>query len=203
MDQPLGSAVGNALEIFECVRILQNKKFELSTALSCDLKELSLHLCAQMLLVGGLCKTMAEGKKRALQALADGSALEKFRAMVVAHGDIRQIDYLTRLPLASCRFEFAASESGYLTQMDCESIRPGKSPPWRRAFGCQRPDQSGVGMVFHRKLGSRVKVGDSIATVYTNDERSHHEITQKLRAAITIENPLRKAAPPLLMGSGR
>jgi pyrimidine-nucleoside phosphorylase len=200
MDQPLGTAVGNSLEIFECVRVMENRKFEHSTSLSSDLKELSLHLCAQMLVIGGTVRSQAEGKKKALNALTNGQALAKFRAMVEAHGgDTSQIDDPKQLPLASQRYELTAEESGYLVSMDCEAIgRMVVRMGGGRMVAKDKIDP-GVGMVFHRKLGSRVKIGDSIATVFSAREDLKTEITDRFREAVVI-GPMRRSAPPLLMG---
>lgn len=200
MDQPLGTAVGNSLEIYECVRILENKKFELSTTLSSDLKELSLHLCAQMLVLGGVVRSLAEGKKKAIAALTQGQALTKFREMVKAHGgDVGQIDDPTRLPLARKTYELVAEESGFLASMDCEAIgRMVVRLGGGRAVAQDTIDP-GVGLVFHRKLGTKIKAGESIATVYSGREDLRPEMTDRFREAVSIA-PLRRSAPPLLMG---
>jgi len=84
MSQPLGYAVGNALEVAESIEVLKNQKS--TERSSCDLKEATIQLCAQMLELGGKARNLAEGRKKALAKLADGSAWKVFTRFVEAQG---------------------------------------------------------------------------------------------------------------------
>ena len=121
MSQPLGYAAGNALEVAECISILRNDKKPLGT--SGDLKELTIQLCAHMLVLGRISKTLAEGRKLAHARLADGSAWRTFEALTRAQGgNLEQILDPSKLPQAPVRAEWKAKKRGYLARINTEQI---------------------------------------------------------------------------------
>jgi pyrimidine-nucleoside phosphorylase len=164
MDQPLGNMIGNAVEVVEVIEILRGQGPE-------DLRELCLELAAWMLYLGGICRDTKEGKQQSERLLASGQALERFRQMLeLQGGDPRVVDDPTKLPQARRRLEIASPKSGYLTAMQCEVIG---TACVILGGGRERKEDAvdpAVGIAMHKKLGERIETGQSLATVYYNDE---------------------------------
>jgi pyrimidine-nucleoside phosphorylase/thymidine phosphorylase len=160
MDQPLGFAVGNALEVAECLACLRG-------AGPFDLVALSVELAAEMLVLAGITTDLTEARQRALQSLADGSALERFRAVVEAQGgDPSFIDDPGRLPQAPVRVELRARQAGYITRMATREIG---LLSMLLGAGRERVDSRidhSVGIVLEHKLGDPISVGEPLATVH-------------------------------------
>ncbi len=166
MNQPLGNAVGNSLEIIESIETLKNRGPK-------DLTRLSVELAGGMIHLAGLAKTVSAGNARALKALKDGSALEKFRLMIKAQGgDEKVVDDYTRLPLAAHKTEIVAAKSGYVAAMDCKAIGMHCVLLGGGRRKTSDPIDFGVGFVFHKKIGDKIKVNESIATIYHNENQS-------------------------------
>ena len=109
------------LKIRECIEVLKNEKN--SVFGSTDLKELTLHLCAQMLELGKITKNLPEGRKLAQDRLADGSAWHVFQEMVKAQkGNLEQILNPDLLPLAPRSVQWKASKRGYIAKMNTETL---------------------------------------------------------------------------------
>ena len=185
MDQPLGNAVGNALEVMEAVNTLQGKGPP-------DLTELSLELAARMLALADPSRSGEEARELANSLLADGSALAKFRQIIEAQGgDAGVIDAFERLPTASAGHSITTPRSGYVTQVNAEEI--GMAAVLLGA-GRERLDSAidhAVGIVVERKVGEQVEAGESLCTLYYNDERGLEEAVQMVEDAFHIAS-----APP-------
>ena len=116
MDQPLGNMIGNALEVVEVVEVLRGGGPE-------DLRELCLELAGWMLHLGGVAKTVAEGKQQSAKLISSGKALEKFRQMVeLQGGDARVIDDAKRLPQAQHTMQVTSCE-GRISSRRCSASR--------------------------------------------------------------------------------
>ena len=116
MDEPLGVAVGNAMELAEAVEMLHNRGPE-------DYRYHCVHLAAYMLLLGGMAKSEPEAVAMAERSLIDGSAFEKFRELVIAqHGDVSVVEHLDKLPTAKYVETLLADESGYVESVDARII---------------------------------------------------------------------------------
>ncbi len=180
MDQPLGNMIGNALEVVECVEVLQGKGPE-------DLRELCLELAGWMLHLGGVAKAVAEGKQQSAKLIASGVALEKFRKMIeLQGGDPRVIDDPKRLPQAQHRMQVSSSKSGYLASMQCEQIG---TACVILGGGRERKEDSvdpSVGIVLHKKVGDRVAAGEPLATIYYNAETRAARARQLIEASIEV-----------------
>ncbi len=180
MDQPLGNAVGNALEVMEAVNTLQGKGPP-------DLTELSLELAARMLALADPSRSGEEARELANSLLADGSALAKFRQIIEAQGgDAGVIDAFERLPTASAGHSITTPRSGYVTQVNAEEI--GMAAVLLGA-GRERLDSAidhAVGIVVERKVGEQVEAGESLCTLYYNDERGLEEAVQMVEDAFHI-----------------
>src|SRR5438093_9639553 len=116
MSQPLGYAVGNAVEVMEVSQVLHNEGPD-------DLKRLSLELAARMIFLAKLVPSLDDARELALLKLADGSAFRKFRAGVQAQcGDAKSLDKFELLPNATGMREIASPRAGYVTAIDAEDI---------------------------------------------------------------------------------
>jgi pyrimidine-nucleoside phosphorylase len=162
MDQPLGRAVGNSLEVVESVEILKGKGPE-------DLRELCLELAAWMLFLGERVKTVRAGRELAAEFIANGAALDKFRQIIrLQGGDERVLDDYARLPHAASRRDALSPVSGYVTGMDCEKI--GLASVWLGAGREKKEDavDPAVGLIVHKKPGDAVRQGEPLATLHYN-----------------------------------
>jgi pyrimidine-nucleoside phosphorylase len=173
MDQPLGNMIGNALEVVEVVDVLRGGGPQ-------DLRDLCLELAAWMLHLGGVSKTVAEGKQESAKLLASGKALERFRQMVeLQGGDPRVVDDPKALPQARHSQQVLSAKDGYIASLQCEQVG---TACVILGGGRERKEDSvdpAVGIVLHRKVGDRVAAGEPIATIYYNSG-SRVERTQQL-----------------------
>src|SRR5262249_33612426 len=116
MDAPLGCAVGNALEVKECIDILKGGG-------PADVRDLSIELAARMIRLAGLTKSLEDACKKVNEALTSGRGLELFRKMIDQQGgDPRVLDVPTRLPAAPKQSAVTADRSGFITRLDAEMI---------------------------------------------------------------------------------
>lgn len=185
MDQPLGFAVGNALEVREAIETLAGKG-------PADLVELCLILGGHMLFLAGTAGTPEEGAERLEEVLKSGRALEKFKEMVREQGgDPKTVEEPDRLPVASCREEVFARGEGYLCALRAEKI--GRAAMLLGAGREKKEDviDHGAGVVLHKKVGDYVKPGEVLATLYASDPARIPPARRELEEAIAlgIEKP--------------
>jgi pyrimidine-nucleoside phosphorylase len=192
MDQPLGNRIGNALEVVEVVEVLRGRGPE-------DLRELCLELAGWMLCLGGVAKTVAEGKQQSARLISSGKALEKFRQMVeMQGGDPRVIDDVKRLPQAQSTVQVASPKPGYVGSLECEQIG---TACVILGGGRERKEDSvdpAVGIVLHKKVGDRVAAGEPLATIYYNAEARAARARQLIEASCQIEDVPPTAKRPLI-----
>ena len=194
MSQPLGRFAGNWVEIQEALALLRNERHRLSE----DCRKISLVLAGWMIHLGGQAPSAEEGKRLAVEKLADGSALRIFREMVAAQGgDLAALDAGEGFHTPRFRRTVRAGRSGYFTSCDCTQVG------WavqRLGAGRERagePVDSHAGLEMHVKLGDQVAAGQPLATLFTEDEARFAEPEQLLRAALVIgDEPV--PAPPLV-----
>ncbi len=162
MDQPLGLAVGNSLEVRESIQALGGGG-------PADLRELSLELAAWMFHLGRRAGTLAEGKQLAEGLIRSGQALEKFREMIALQGgDPGVIDDPERLPRGKHRVDVPSPESGYVRKIECETVG---TACVILGGGRERKEDSidpAVGIVLHKKVGDQVSAGEPLATLDYN-----------------------------------
>lgn len=179
MSQPLGFAIGNALEVKEAIETLQGKGPK-------DLTELVLTLGSQMVILAGKAKTSEEAKEMLLDAIHSGKALAKFKEFLANQGgDASIVDDLTKLPQAKYKIELPAKQSGYISRMVADEI--GVASMILGAGRATKEDviDSAVGLVLHKKVGDKVEEGESILTIYSNRENVE-DVKQKLYDNIFI-----------------
>ena len=181
MSQPLGFAIGNALEVKEAIETLQGKGPK-------DLTELVLTLGSQMVILAGKAKTSEEAKEMLLDAIHSGKALAKFKEFLANQGgDASIVDDLTKLP--------QAKQSGYISRMVADEI--GVASMILGAGRATKEDviDLAVGLVLHKKVGDKVEEGESILTIYSNRENVE-DVKQKLYDNIFIADTA--TAPTLI-----
>jgi pyrimidine-nucleoside phosphorylase len=192
MDQPLGNKIGNALEVVEVVEVLRGGGPE-------DLRELCLELAAWMLRLGGVARTVAEGKQSSADLISSGKALEKFRQMVeLQGGDVRVIDDSNRLPQAQHTLQVLSAKAGYVTAVQCEQIG---TACVILGGGRERKEDSvdpAVGIVLHKKVGDRVSAGEPLATIYYNAEPQAARARQLIEGSCEIANAAPSSRRPLI-----
>lgn len=180
MNQPLGFAVGNALEVKEAIETLAGKGPR-------DLTELALAVGSRMLLLGGLVASEQEGRSRLQEIMADGSAVEKLAQMVAAQGGDKQDVYdAERLPKATIIHEVKAQEDGYLTAIDAEAVGHASVVLGAGRLTKDMPIDLAVGLVLHKKRGDRVQKGDVLLTIHANKDELLQNALQELKGAYSI-----------------
>jgi pyrimidine-nucleoside phosphorylase len=192
MDQPLGNMIGNALEVVEAVEILRDAGPQ-------DLRELCLETAGWMLHLGGVAKSVAEGKQQSAKLISSGQALDKFRQMVeLQGGDARVIDDAKRLPQAGHTMSVTASKAGYVSAMQCEQVG---TACVILGVGRERKEDSvdpAVGIVLHKKVGDQVAACEPIATIYYNVEEKAERARQVIEQSYEIADAAPASKRPLI-----
>ena len=165
MNQPLGNAVGNALEVIEAIDTLRGGGPE-------DFREHCLHVAAHMLVLGKRASDLNEGRQLAEWALIEDRAIEKFRTLVAAQGgDVAYVDDPDRLTKAKFIEVIESPRNGYLEQIQARTVGEASV-----ALGAGRakkgdPVDHAVGFVIHHKVGDKIEKGEPFFTVHANDEK--------------------------------
>lgn len=192
MDQPLGRAVGNALEIAECADCLQGRG-------PADLMNLSVELAAEMVFMGERASTLDEARAVCRETIEDGSALERFRQVIEAQGgDPRVLDDPGLLPQARERLDVPSPRGGFVLAL---LARPIGHATMLLGAGRARIDSTidpAVGVVLHKKVGDSVEQGEPLCTVYLNDPTNRSAVITMIRDAYTI-NATAVTAPDLIV----
>lgn len=191
MSQPLGQAVGNALEVEEAIQVLKGGGPE-------DLRQLCLELAGEMIWIGGRAESFQEGKNIARKVLEDGSALEKFREMVRRQGgDDRIIEEPERMGSSRYSRDVLAERDGFIAEMAAQEI--GRASQHLGAGRLRKEDEIDftAGIRMHVRIGNFVKEGDVLATLYSADARRLEEAETILEAAVRISTE--PAEPPKLI----
>jgi pyrimidine-nucleoside phosphorylase len=163
MNQPLGSAVGNSLEMIESIETLRGGG-------PADFVEHCLHVAAHVLLLGGRAKDLAEGRSLAEKSIADGSALEKLRLLVAAQGgDASYVDDLSKFGRAKLIEAIKAPRSGFVSQVNARTV--GEASVALGAGRAQKGDpiDHAVGFLIFKKVGDAVVEGEILCEVHASD----------------------------------
>jgi pyrimidine-nucleoside phosphorylase len=189
MDQPLGRKIGNALEVEECLEILDGGGPR-------DLRELCDELAGWMFAAGGRVKTVDEGRELAAEMIASGRARDKFRELIgLQGGDARIVDDPGKLPRARQRTKVTASRTGYVTRIRCEQTGVASMLLGGGREKAEDKIDPAVGIVLQRKVGDAVQSGETLCTVHYNDERRLGEALELLNASFEIWPAPRPGAP--------
>jgi pyrimidine-nucleoside phosphorylase len=190
MSQPLGFAIGNALEVKEAIDTLKGEGPE-------DLTELCLTLGSHMVYLGKKADSLEEARTMLEKAIKDGSALEKLKVFLSSQGgDSSIVDDPSKLPQAKYQFELEAKEDGYVAEIVADEIGTAAM-----LLGAGRATKESVidlavGLVLRKKIGDQVKKGESLVTIYSNFE-DISEVKQKLYKNIKIS--AEKTTVPILI----
>ena len=196
MDEPLGNAVGNALEVKEAIAALKGEY-------AGDLLELCLVLGSQILLLSGAAQSEAEAREKLRSTIADGSALRKLAEFAAAQGgDARAIYDPSLLPVAPVQIEVPCGEEGYVNHINAEgvglvSLHLGGGRATKESY-----IHPAVGVALCKKVGDAVTAGESLAVIHAADRISAEAAVAELRECYTVtENP--PAPSPFVKGTVR
>ena len=182
MDQPLGCAVGNALEVREAIEVLKGTGPD-------DITELSVKLAGMMIYMGDMAGSVEEGTEKARQALCNGSALEKFRQFVEGQGgEPGIIEDVSLLPSAESSADVKADKDGYVYHIDAMKI--GIASQHTGAGREKKEDDIDLsaGILLHKKAGEKVKKGEVLCTIYGNSVKKSMNILEEVRDAVKISH---------------
>lgn len=164
MSQPLGRAIGNALEIKEAIDVLRGEGPE-------DLTELVYTLGSQMVVLGGQAEDLDQARQLLEESVESGKALDKLKEFIQTQGgDAEVVDHPEKLPQARYTVELPAKESGVVSKMTANQIGVASM---KLGAGRETKDQDinmAVGLVLHKKIGDTVEEGDSLLTIYADTE---------------------------------
>lgn len=181
MSQPLGNAIGNALELREAIETLNGHGPE-------DLTELVLTLGSQMVVLGQQAETLEEARRKLKQAIQDGTALAKFKQFIANQGgDSHIVDHPELLPQAQYKIELPAQKTGTITEMIANDIGIASM---MLGAGRQTKEDTidlGVGIVLNKKVGDTVKEGEPLLTIYSN-QPDIFDVKAKLYDSIAIQD---------------
>jgi pyrimidine-nucleoside phosphorylase len=190
MNQPLGHAVGNSLEVLESIAALRGDGPEV-------LVEHALRIAGEMLHLGGLAGDLTSGISMARDSLASGAAFTKFRELIEAQGgEVAYVDDPDRFPRAPVVECMAARESGYVAGMDAGEIGMVVVSLGGGREKKGDPIDHRVGVVMHVRVGDQVEKGQALFTLHAGSEADRDEATERLRKALLI-TPDKVAALPL------
>lgn len=188
MNQPLGAAVGNALEVIEAIDTLRGGG-------PADFREHCLHVASHVLVIGQRAKNLAEGRTMAEKSIAEGSALEEFRVLVAAQGgDASYVDDVSKFERAKFVEVVNAPRSGFISQVHARGVGEASV-----ALGAGRAKKSdavdhAVGFLIHKKVGDKVREGEPLFEVHANDRAKLDEA----RTAVLSAHEFRdEFVPPL------
>ena len=187
MDQPLGFAIGNALEVMEVAQTLQNMGPE-------DLREISLELAARMIYLAKIHKTLDDSRRHAEELLISGAGYQKFKEVITAQGgNPKVLDQFELLPNATDVREVACPRTGYISTIDAELIGRAST-----MIGAGRDTKEGtidpaVGIILEGKIGQRMEAGSILCRIYITSATDPERLEQ---AAELIEDAFRISQGP-------
>lgn len=186
MSQPLGFAIGNALEVKEAIDTLSGKGPK-------DLEELCLTLGSYMVLLAGKAESLEEARTMLVEVMNNGKALQTLKIFLEAQGgDGSVVDQPETLPQAKYVIELEAQEDGYISEIIADAV--GTAAMLLGAGRATKESQIdlAVGLVLNKKIGDSVKKGESLVTIHSNFENVD-EVKQKLNKSISISGSEVKA----------
>ena len=187
MDQPLGRAIGNSLEIAECIEFLNGRTPE-------DLETVTISLAAHMIHLGGKARSIAHASKLAYEAVSKGAAADRFRQIIAAQGgDPRVMDDPGILPQARHVENLVSKKSGFVTRCDARLLGVASNALGAGRNRLEDPVDPAVGIHLDRKLGDRVVKGDVLCRMYWNDEKRLEDARPLIEESFEIKaNPVRR-----------
>ncbi|TWE06258.1 pyrimidine-nucleoside phosphorylase [Neobacillus bataviensis] len=190
MSQPLGYAIGNALEVKEAIDTLKGEGPE-------DLTELCLTLGSHMVYLAEKASSLEEARQKLENAIRDGAALEKLKVFLSSQGgDESIVDNPSKMPQAKYTFELEAEEDGYVAEIVADEVGTAAMILGAGRATKESTIDLAVGLVLRKKIGDQVKKGESLVTIYSNFENVD-EVKEKLYENIKISTA--KIEAPILI----
>jgi len=196
MDAPLGRAVGNALEVIECLDVLKGGGPQ-------DLVDVSVELAARMLVLGKVADDIAGAETQVRKAITSGAGLERFRQIIEAQGgDPKVVDDYQRLPRVGDRHRVTAGRAGYVTALDAELVGRASVALGAGRDRVEDPVDPAVGILVAAKPGEKVNAGDTVLELHYRDRaRLETAVALATRAIVIGDQP--PAARRLVVGEVR
>jgi pyrimidine-nucleoside phosphorylase len=193
MDAPLGCAVGNALEVIECIEVLKGRG-------PSDLVDVSVALAARMLVLGCVAGDLADAERQIRDAIVSGAGLERFQRLIEHQGgDPRVVDDYGRFPTAPGRHVIGAPCAGFLVALDAELVGRASVGLGAGRDHVDDPVDPAVGIVAVAKPGDEVRVGDAILDLRYRD-RGRLDVAVALATRAIEVGDHRPASMPLIVG---
>ena len=189
MDEPLGNAIGNALEVKEAIEVLRGEK-------KGELLELCLTLGACILAEAGIAENDNEARKMLIRGIEDGSALNKLAQLVEGQGGDKNAVFNTdMLPSAPVRYEAICKETGYVKHISAADVGLVSMHLGGGRVTKESEIDLSVGLILHKKVGDRVEEGESLGTIHATSIEKAEQAAELLRGCYTIvPNPVEKPA---------
>ncbi|HET8913715.1 MAG TPA: thymidine phosphorylase [Ktedonobacteraceae bacterium] len=189
MDQPLGHAIGNALEIKEAIAILQGHAPE-------DVAELCYHEAAELLVMTEQATSFEEAEKRVRQAINSGAGVEKLAEVIAAQGgDPRQIEQPELLPSAPVQVMLKAPRSGYLSGIQSEQMGLASMRLGAGRFKKGEAIDHSTGFILQAKVGDRLQQGEPLVEIHARNAAEAEAVQQELLACYQWSEESVKAGP--------
>ncbi len=184
MNEPLGNYIGNWLEVYECIKVLQGES-------SGNLVELSLTLSGAMIFLGGKVKTIDEGVELSKEIIASGKAFDKFLEIVsLQGGNVELIKHPQKYPKSKIHDTLIADKSGYLLATDTYQIGMASLELGAGRLTMADKIDPKAGIIFYPKIGERIKKGSIIAEIFTDKKDKVDDVKQKLLTSIKLSKSL-------------
>lgn len=196
MEVPLGRAVGNSLEVIECIEAMRGNG-------PADLMEVTMALTVSMLIFGGVATTPEDARRKAQHAIDSGAALDRFRRIIETQGgDPDVVDDVSRLPRVEKRRVIKATRSGYLIRMDAELVGRASVVLGAGRDRVEDPVDPAVGILVNVKPGAQIRAGDALLEIlYRDDMRLERAAALATSAIVIGDEP--PADRPLILGKVR
>ena len=180
MNEPLGNYIGNWLEVYECIKVLQGEKLG-------NLVELSLNLSGAMIFLGGKASTISEGVEMSKEIIATGKAFEKFLEIVkLQGGNVEIIKNPERYPQSKIHDTVFADKTGYLKSTDNYQIGMASLELGAGRMTIADKIDPKAGIIFYPKIGERIKKGTVIAEIFTDKKEKIDSVKAKLLSSIKL-----------------
>ncbi len=190
MEQPLGHAIGNALEVAEAIEVLKGNGPE-------DVRELCVEIAAHMLWLGGAVTNPIEGKSKAMELLKSGSALEKFKELIIAQGgDAKVIDEPQRLPQPFYKVEVKADQNGIISAISTRQLGLLAGQLGATRISSEKVDPA-AGIIVLKKIGEPVEIGETIA-ILQSTKPIDNDLATKVKVCFRLGEP--EKIPSILAG---
>lgn len=178
MNQPLGNYVGNWMEVYECINVLQGKKVM-------DLLELSLYLSGAMIYLGGKVKSMEEGIEVAIKMVNSGKAFDKFLEIVkLQGGNTDYIKHPSKYPKSKFHEKIYANKSGYVRSINSFEIGMASLELGAGRMTMEDKIDPKAGIIFYPKIGQKISKGELIAELFTDKKQKIEPVKRKVCDAL-------------------